>query len=174
MSDSKKIALLVEDEFEQVEFTEPKKALEAAGYIVDVVADKGEVQGLNHIAPGDKFAVTHALSNVSPDDYIAVVLPGGTMNADKLRMNARARAVVMGMFDRGKVIAAICHAPWLLVSCGLARGHKLTSYYTLQDDIRNAGGEWVDRELVIDSNIITSRKPDDLPVFNKAIIEMLE
>jgi protease I len=174
MSDSRKIALLVEDEFEQVEFTEPKKALEEAGFTVDVVADKGEVQGLNHIEPGDKFAVTRALGNVSPADYDAVVIPGGTLNSDKLRMNEKARVFVNGMNDEGKIIAAICHGPWLLVSSGLAEGKKLTSYFTVQDDIRNAGGEWVDEEVVIDGNIITSRKPDDIPAFNKAILEKLE
>ncbi len=173
MSDNKKIALLVEDEFEQVEFTEPKKALEEAGYTVDVVADKGEVQGLNHIEPGDKFAVTRALGNVSPADYDAVVIPGGTLNSDKLRMNEKARVFVNGMNDEGKIIAAICHGPWLLVSSGLVEGKKLTSYFTVQDDIRNAGGEWVDEEVVIDGNIITSRNPDDIPAFNKAILEKL-
>ncbi len=173
MSDNKRIALLVEDEFEQVEFTEPKKVLEAAGYTVDVVADKGEVQGLNHIEPADKFAVTRALGNVSAADYAAVVIPGGTLNSDKLRMNEKARAFVKGMNDEGKVVAAICHGPWLLVSSGLVQGKKLTSYFTVQDDIRNAGGEWVDEEVVIDGNIITSRKPDDIPAFNKAILEKL-
>jgi len=173
MSDTKKIALLVEDEFEQVEFTEPKKALEEAGYTVEVVADKGEVQGLNHIEPGDKFAVNCSLGNVSPADYAGVVIPGGTLNSDKLRMNEKARAFVKGLYDEGKVVAAICHGPWLLVSSGLVQGKKLTSYFTVQDDIRNAGGEWVDEEVVIDGNIITSRKPDDIPAFNKAILEKL-
>lgn len=173
MSNNKKIALLVDDNFEQEEFTSPKAALEEAGFSVDVISDKQEVHGLHHLEPGDTFAVDRSLEEASPADYDAVVLPGGANNADKLRMNEKARAFVKEMHEAGKVVGAVCHAPWLLVSNGMAGGHKLTSYFTIQDDIRNAGGNWVDEEVVVDGNLITSRKPDDLPAFNKAIIEQL-
>ena len=173
MNSNKKIALLVDDHFEQEEFTSPKMALQEAGFEVDVISDKDEVHGLHHLDPGDTFTVDCSLDDASPAEYDAVVLPGGANNSDKLRMNEKARKFVNQMYETDKVVAAICHAPWLLVSNGLASGHKLTSYFTIQDDIRNAGGNWVDEEVVIDGNLITSRKPDDLPAFNKAIIERL-
>jgi protease I len=173
MSNDKRIAILVEDNFEQAEFTSPKRALTDAGFEVDVVSPNSEVHGLHHLDPGDTFQVDCALKDANAADYDAVVLPGGANNADKLRMNEKAREFVREMYDAGKIVAAVCHAPWLLVSNGLARGHRLTSYFTVQDDIRNAGGNWVDEEVVIDGNLITSRKPDDLPAFNKAIIERL-
>ena len=173
MSISKRIAILVDDNFEQAEFTSPKRALAEAGFEVDVVSPESEVHGLHHIDPGDTFKVDRALDDAQPSDYAAVILPGGAINADKLRMNEKARKFVNQIYEADKVVAAICHAPWLLVSNGLASGHKLTSYFTIQDDIRNAGGNWVDEEVVIDGNLITSRKPDDLPAFNQAIIEQL-
>jgi protease I len=173
MTIPKKVAILVEDNFEQAEFISPKRALTDAGFEVDVISPKSEVHGLHHIDPGDTFKVDRALDKANPADYAAVVLPGGAINADKLRMNVKARKFVQQIYEADKVVAAICHAPWLLVSNGLASGRKLTSYFTIQDDIRNAGGNWVDEEVVVDGNLITSRKPDDLPAFNKAIIEQL-
>jgi protease I len=173
MTIPKKVAILVEDNFEQAEFTSPKRALTDAGFEVDVISPKSEVHGLHHLDPGDTFQVDCSLDAADPADYIAVVLPGGANNADKLRMNEKARRFVNEIYEADKVVAAVCHAPWLLVSNGLASGHKLTSYFTIQDDIRNAGGNWVDEEVVVDGNLITSRKPDDLPAFNKAIIEQL-
>lgn len=173
MSDNKKVAVLVHDHFEQSEFTSPIQALTDAGFEVDIISPEKEVHGLHHLDPGDTFQVDCALDDANPADYLAVVLPGGAINADKLRMNEKARKFVNQVYEADKLVAAICHAPWLLVSNGLASGRKLTSYSTIQDDIRNAGGNWVDEEVVIDGNLITSRKPDDLPAFNKAIIERL-
>jgi protease I len=173
MTIPKKVAILVEDNFEQAEFTSPKRALTDAGFEVDVISPKSEVHGLHHIDPGDTFKVDRALDKANPADYAAVVLPGGAINADKLRMNVKARKFEQQIYEADKVVSAICHAPWLRVSNGLASGRKLTSYFTIQDDIRNAGGNWVDEEVVVDGNLITSRKPDDLPAFNKAIIEQL-
>jgi len=171
----KKVALLVYDLFEQVEFTEPRKALEEAGAEVDVItAHSGEeLQGLHHIEKGDTFKADLSVEEIEADEYDAVVIPGGVVNADRLRMSEAARQFVQQMNAAGKPIAAICHGPWLLVSAGLAKGHQFTSYATLQDDIRNAGGHWADEKVVVDGNLITSRKPDDLDAFNEAIIAAL-
>ena len=171
---NKKVAILVHNYFEQVEFTEPKRALEEAGAEVDVITANGEkLQGLNHVDKGDTFTAELSVEEIAAEEYDAVVIPGGVVNADHLRMSEGAREFVKQMFTAGKPVAAICHGPWLLVSNGVAKGHTLTSYHTLQDDIRNAGGEWVDKELVVDGNLITSRKPDDLPAFCEAIIAAL-
>jgi protease I len=170
-----KVAIVVTDYFEEAELTSPREALQQAGAEVHVIAPHdGEVQGLEHVDPGSPVTVDLTLDQADPNDYDAVVIPGGVVNADNLRMDLKARDFVMKMEGEGKPVAAICHGPWLLVSSGLVRGRKLTSYHTLQDDIRNAGGEWDDQELIVDGNLITSRKPDDLPAFNEAIINALE
>lgn len=171
---NKKIALLTHNYFEQAEFTGPKRALEEAGAEVDVItADGKDLQGLQHIDKGDTFTADLSVEEIAADEYDAVVIPGGVVNADHLRMSQASRDFVMEMEATNKPVAAICHGPWLLVSSGLVRGRKLTSYPTLQDDIRNAGGEWVDEQVAVDGNIITSRNPDDIPAFNQAIIQAL-
>ena len=174
MTDEKQIAMIVKDHFEQVEKTDVRQQLEAEGMLVDLIApDSDEVHGMNHAELGDSFPVDKTLDEVDPSEYDAVVLPGGTINGDQLRMDESARDFVNAMYNADKPVAAICHAPWVLVSAGLADGHTLTSYPTLQDDIRNAGGTWVDKEVAIDGNIITSRNPDDIPAFSRAIIDAL-
>ncbi len=165
-----KIALLVDDYFEQAEFEQPLKRLKEGGAAVTVVAtDKKNLQALQHTQAGDKFIADMLVADANFDEYDALVLPGGVVNADHVRMNKRARDWVNRFTDDGKLIAAICHAPWLLVSADLVEGRRLTSYYTLQDDIRNAGAEWIDQPVVIDSHLITSRQPDDIPAFIEAI-----
>jgi protease I len=168
----KRIAILATDMFEQVELVEPRKAVEEAGADVEIVSlEPGEIQGFNHYDQADKFPVDKALSDVSVDDYDALLLPGGVGNPDTLRMNEDAVAFVRGFFERGKPIAAICHAPWVLVEAGIARDHTLTSFWSLKTDVRNAGGNWVDEELVVDEGIVTSRSPDDLPAFCQKVVE---
>lgn len=171
----KKVAVLATDYFEEVELTEPVKALKEAGAQVDIIAPKtGEIQGLNHVDKGKAIKVDKTLDEAKPEDYDALVLPGGAVNADHLRMEKKARDFVTKIMDElGKPTAVICHAPWMLASACLARGKKLTSYFTIQDDMRNAGADWSDEEVVVDGNLITSRKPDDIPAFNKALISAL-
>lgn len=168
-----KVAILVADDFEQAEFTEPKKALEHAGAKVSVISPKpGQVTGMNHDQKADAFPVDMTLDEAQPTDFDAVMLPGGALNADKLRMEPKAREFVKQMDGTGKPMAVICHAPWLLVSSGCVNGRTLTSYYTIQDDIRNAGGHWVDQEMVRDHNLVTSRSPQDLSAFNSAMVTL--
>ena len=171
----KKVAVLATDYFEEAELIEPVKALKAAGATVEIIAPKsGKIKGLKHVDPGQAVKVDKTLDEANPADYDALVLPGGAVNADKLRTDKKARDFVIKMMDEmAKPTAVICHAPWMLVSAGLARGKKLTSYFTIQDDMRNAGADWVDQEVVVDGNLITSRKPDDLPAFNDALITKL-
>ena len=172
---SKRVAIIATDYFEEAELLEPRKALEDAGVKVEVIAPEGgSIKGLQHVEPGEEVPVDKTLDDVNPEDYDGVVLPGGAINADQLRMNKKARSFVIANMEAGKPTAVICHAPWVLVSAGLVNGKKLTSYPTLQDDIINAGGNWVDEEVVIDGNLITSRKPDDLPAFNDALLGKLK
>jgi len=167
---AKKIAILVDDYFEQAEFEKPLEELRKSGAVVTVVgASQKDLHGMRHTEIGDAFTADELLANVQYDDFDALVLPGGVINADHLRMDNAARAWVREFVAHGKLIAAICHAPWLLVSAGVVKDRKLTSYYTLQDDIRNAGATWVDETVVTDGNLITSRKPDDIPAFVQAI-----
>lgn len=169
-----KVAILALNGFEQVELTGPRQALQEAGATTTLVSmNRGQVQGFHHDKPGDKFDVDLTLEEAKPEDFDAVLLPGGVMNADMLRNSSHAQQFVKAMQRDGKPVAFICHAPWLLVSAGLVRGRKLTSWPSLQDDIRNAGGEWLDQEVVRDGNWVSSRKPDDLPAFNEAVLELL-
>jgi protease I len=171
--DGKKVAIIVDDYFEQAEFTGPRDALNEAGVEVVVVSDNKELHGLYHVEVADSFAADKSLDEVTATDYDAVVLPGGVVNADHLRMNKKAADFVRAMFMANKPVAAICHAPWVLISSGIVKNHTLTSYFTIQDDLRNAGANWVDQEVVVDGNLITSRKPDDVPAFNRAIFQAL-
>jgi protease I len=168
----KKIAFVATDGVEAVELTEPKKALEAAGATVHVISLKaGEIQGFNHDDPGPKIKVDKAISDVKAADYDNLVLPGGVANPDKLRIHPEVVSFVKSFFDDGKTVASICHGPWTLIEAGVVKGRTLTSWPSLKTDITNAGGTWVDKEVVNDQGLITSRKPDDIPAFNKTIIE---
>lgn len=170
----KHVAILVHNYFEQAEFEEPLSALRDAGAEVTVIsADGMKLKGMNHVEPGDRFEADLKLDQANPDDYDALVLPGGAINADHLRIVETAKQWALDFLDAGKPLAVICHAPWVLVSADAVEGHRLTSYHTIRDDIVNAGGEWVNQPLVIDGNLITSRKPEDLPLFNDALIKML-
>ena len=170
--EGKKIAFLVTHGFEQVELTEPWKAVEEAGAQVELVSlEPGEVQGFEHTEKGETFPVDRAVSEADSSDYDGLVLPGGVHNPDKLRMNESAVNFVRRFFEEGKPVAAICHGPWTLVEADVVRGRELTSYPSLKTDIANAGGTWVDRELVVDRGLVTSRNPDDLPAFCPKIVE---
>jgi protease I len=172
----KTIAILVANEgIEQVELVEPRKALQRAGATVHLIApESGEAQAFNHLDQADAFPVDKAVSDVSADDYDGLMLPGGVANPDSLRMDQDAVAFVAGFVNAGKPIAAICHAPWTLIQANAVKGRTLTSWPSLQTDLRNAGAEWVDEEVVVDSTpptLVTSRGPDDLPAFNAKMIE---
>jgi protease I len=168
-----KVAILATDGFEQSELTEPRKALDEAGATTEVVAPReGKLRGWNHKEWGREVDVDRALQSADPKSYDALVLPGGVMNPDNLRTNPRAVAFVKSFFESGKPVAAICHGPWTVIESGAAKGHRMTSWPSLKTDLRNAGAEWVDEEVVVDGTLITSRKPDDLPAFNRAIIEV--
>jgi protease I len=168
----KRVAILATDGFEQVELTEPKKALEQAGAITEVISPKsGEIRGWKSKDWGDSVKVDKTLTNANPSDYDALVLPGGVANPDNLRMDEKAVRFVKDFAQSGKPVAAICHGPWTLVEAGVVKGHTLTSWPSLKTDLKNAGANWVDKDVVMDGNFITSRKPDDLHAFNKKVIE---
>jgi protease I len=168
----KRIAILVENGFEQVEMTEPRKALEAAGAQTDLISpQKGKVRAFKHDDPGDSFDVDVDLADANPDDYDALHLPGGVANPDKLRMNPKAVQFVRRFFEQHKPVAVICHGPWTLIEAGVVKGRKLTSWPSLQTDLRNAGANWVDQQVVTDNGLVSSRKPDDIPAFNRKMIE---
>ncbi len=161
------------DGFEIAELVKPRKALEAAGARTTVVAPKaGSVQGFNHDEKGEKVSADTDLASAKAGDFDAVLLPGGALNADALRVNNDAQKFVQEMDAARKPIAVICHAPWLLISAGLTRGRKMTSYHTIQDDVRNSGAEWEDQEVIRDGNWVSSRQPDDIPAFNREIISL--
>ena len=169
----KKVAILAADMFERVELEEPRKALEDAGADVEVVSlEEGEIKGFDHFDPANTVKVDHTVEDVSPDDYDALVIPGGVGNPDQLRGDESALSFVRGFHQAGKPMAVICHGPWVLVESGVVRGKRLTSWPTLQTDIRNAGGEWVDEEVVVDGSLVTSRKPDDIPAFNREMLRI--
>jgi deglycase len=168
-----KVAILVTDNFEEAELIEPRKALEAAGAKTTVISPKeGFVQAMKHDEKTDQVKVDMALDKANAEDFDAVLLPGGALNADHLRVEKQAQEFVRKIDQAGKPIAVICHGPWLLVSAGLVRGRKMTSYHTIQDDLRNAGARWEDSEVVRDQNWVSSRKPSDIPAFNKEIINL--
>lgn len=171
--DGIRVAIIATDDFELVELTEPRKALDDAGAKTVVVAPhSGQIQGMDHDEKSDKVKVDMTLDEARPDDFDAVLLPGGALNADSLRMEKKAQEFVKRNEQAGKPLAVICHGPWLLVSSGLVRGRKMTSYYTIQDDLRNAGAQWEDREFVRDRNWVSSRQPSDIPVFNREVISL--
>jgi protease I len=168
----KRVAILATDGVEQAELIEPRKALDAAGANTKVVSPKsGSIKGWNHTDWGDPIKVDVTLDNTSPDDYDALMLPGGVMNPDHLRMNENAVNFVRAFFEAGKPVAAICHGPWMLVEADVVRGRNVTSWPSLQTDLRNAGANWTDSQVVTDHGLVTSRKPDDIPAFNKKMIE---
>jgi protease I len=170
--DHQRIAILVANGFEQVELTEPKKALEQAGATTDIVSpENGKVRGWNFTDWGDEFTVDTPLDRANARDYSALLLPGGVMNPDQLRRNERALNFVREFFASGKPVAVICHGPWTLIDAGLVRGRKMTSYHSIQMDLKNAGANWVDQEVVVDAGLVTSRKPSDIPAFNRKMIE---
>jgi protease I len=170
--EGKRVAILVADGFEQVEMTEPRKALDLAGAKTSIVSpSKGKVKGWKHVDWGDEFPVDVPLDAADASAFDALLLPGGVMNPDHLRRNPKVLALVKKFFDDGKPVAAICHGPWTLIDAGVVKGRKLTSYETIQTDLKNAGANWVDQEVVVDMGLITSRKPDDIPAFNKRMIE---
>jgi protease I len=169
----KKVAILVTDGFEQVELTEPRKALDQAGAKTEIVSPAaGQVKGWNHTEWGDRLPVDVPLQQAKPENYDALLLPGGVMNPDHLRMNPEAVRFVKHFADAGKPIAAICHGPWTLIEAGAVRGKKMTSWPSLQTDLKNAGAHWVDQQVVHDGNLVTSRKPDDLPAFNEEMVKL--
>ncbi len=170
--EGKIIAILVADGFEQIELTEPKKALEDAGAETQIVSlEKGEVQGWNHDEKADRFPVDVLVAEANVDDYHGLLLPGGVKNPDLLRVDVNAVEFVQEFFKRRKPVAAICHAPWTLIEADVVRGKLVTSWPSLKTDLRNAGAEWVDKEVVTANGLVTSRKPDDLPAFIDKMIE---
>jgi protease I len=168
-----KVAILVTDGFEQVELVDPRKALDQAGAETRVVSPKdGRVRGWNFTDWGDEIPVDVPLSQAKPGDFDALLLPGGVLNPDTLRMDDNAVAFVQAFLDAGKPVAAICHGPWTLIETGKIRGRRMTSWPSLKTDLKNAGADWVDQEVVVQDNLVTSRKPDDIPAFNREMIAL--
>jgi protease I len=168
-----KVAILVTDGFEQVEMTEPRKTLDEAGAETRVVSPQAErVRGWKFTDWGDQVRVDAPLDQAKPEDFDALLLPGGVMNPDSLRMEPKAVAFAKAFFDAGKPVAAICHGPWLIIETGAAHGRRLTSWPSLKTDLRNAGADWADKQVVVDQKLVTSRKPDDLPAFNREMIQL--
>ena len=166
------VAVLLTDGFEQVEFTEPRTVLEQHGAIIKIISSaRGKVKGVDHDQPGDEFNVDATFDEADPMDFDAVLLPGGKENGSRIRSIDAAQHFMRHIDEDGKPIAAICHGSWLLASAGLVEGRTLTSWPLIQDDIRGAGGNWVDEEVVVDGNLVTSRKPDDIPAFNQKMVE---
>jgi protease I len=170
--DGLRVAILLDTDFEQVEMTEPRKALEEAGAVCRLISPKNRVTGMKHDEKRDTFPVDLPLDQANPDDFDALLLPGGALNADSLRAVEKAQEFVRALDQAAKPMAVICHAPWLLVSSGLAKGRHLTSYHTIRDDMINAGANWEDREVIVDRNLVTSRQPSDIPAFNYEMIQL--
>ena len=171
----KKIAILATDGFEQSELFDPKKNLEKAGAETEIISlEEGEIKGWNHTDWGKKVDVDKLIGQAKVADYDALVLPGGVINPDKLRINKAAVAFVKEFAESGKPVAAICHGPWTLIEAGVVKGRTMTSWPSVKTDLKNAGANWVDKEVAVDGNFITSRKPDDIPAFSGALIGMLE
>jgi protease I len=170
----RRIAFLATDGVEQSELSEPWKALREAGAETELISlESGEIQGFQHLDKADTFPVDRTLDEARPADYDGLVVPGGVANPDRLRMDERAVRFVGEFFATGKPAGVICHGPWMLVEADVVRGRQVTSWPSLQTDIRNAGGDWVDREVVVDRGLVTSRKPDDLPAFCAKLVEEL-
>ena len=168
----KKVAILAADGFEEVELTKPRAALDEAGARTSVVSLKsGKIQGMNHADKGDSVAVDLTVDEAKPAEFDALLIPGGLMNPDALRSSEKALEFVRHFFREGKPVAAICHAAWVLIDAGVIRGKTVTSWPAIKTDVRNAGANWVDQEVVVDNGLVTSRKPDDIPAFNKKMIE---
>src|SRR6202047_1096632 len=168
-----RVAIMASDGFEQAELEKPRKPLAEAGAKTFVIAPRsGKIQGFEHDEKGDKVSVDMTLDKANPDEFDAVLLPGGVLNADFLRVEKKAQEFIRSIEQAKKPIAVICHAPWLLVSTGLVKGRTMTSYHTIQDDIRNAGGNWKDEEVVRDRNWVSSRQPTDIPAFNREMISL--
>ena len=168
----KRVAFLATDMVEQVELTGPWEALQNAGATLELISNKdGQIQGFNHYDKADTFKVDKTVEEADPGDYDALVLPGGVGNPDALRMDENAVHFVREFFEQGKPVGAICHAPWLLIEAGVVRNRTVTSWPSLTTDLRNAGARRVDQEVVVDNGLVTSRKPDDIPAFNKKLIE---
>jgi protease I len=168
----KRVAFLATDMVEQVELTEPWQAVKDEGAEVELVSlEDGEIQGFDHYDKADTFKVDRTVEEAQAGDYDALVIPGGVGNPDTMRMDENAVQFVRDFFEQGKPVGVICHGPWMLVEAGVVRGRKVTSWPSLETDIRNAGGDWVDEEVVVDQGLVTSRKPDDLPAFTKKIVE---
>lgn len=172
---SKRIAILATDGFEEVELTSPKEAFEEKGHTVDIISEKsGSIKAWAKKEWGKNYEVDKSLDEASEKDYDALMLPGGVINPDKLRLNEDALKFIKAFFEADKPVAAICHGPWSLINAEVVMGKKMTSYKSISKDLKNAGANWVDEEVVQDGNLITSRNPDDLPAFNKKVIEVLK
>ena len=172
----KRIAILMTDGVEQVEYTRPREFLEQHGAQCTLISPKKsgeEIQGFNHLTPADKFKVEMSVKDARAGDFDALLLPGGVANPDQLRLSREAIAFIREFAKADKPIAAICHGPWTLIDAGIAKGKRMTSWPTLQSDLRNAGADWVDEQVVVDGRLVTSRKPDDIPAFDKALLERL-
>jgi protease I len=170
--DGKKVAILVADGFEQVEMTKPREALKEAGAETKIVSLKpGKIEGMNHTEKGDKFDVDLTLDEARPEQFDALMIPGGLYNPDAMRTNEKALGFARHFFRESKPVAVICHGPQLLISADLVRGRRMTSWPAIQVDMRNAGARWVDEEVVVDNGLVSSRKPDDIPIFNRKMIE---
>lgn len=168
----KRVAIIAADMVEQVELVEPRKALEAAGAKTELLSIKpGTIQGFNHFDKADEHKVDKLIEEADASDYDALLIPGGVGNPDQLRADENVVQFTRHFFEQGKPVAAICHGPWVLVEAGAVKGRKLTSWPSLQTDIRNAGGNWVDEKVVVDEGLVTSRKPDDIPAFNSKMVE---
>jgi protease I len=171
--DGLRVAILVTDNFEQVEMTEPRESLDKAGAETILISPKGgEVRSINHDKAGQTFKVDLPLSDANPDDFDALLLPGGAMNADKLRVEPNIQQFVRKMDKDEKPIAIICHAPWIVISAGLVRGRHMTGYHTIKDDIENAGAHYEDKEVIRDRNWVSSRQPQDIPAFNREMLQL--
>jgi protease I len=170
--EGKRVAILVADGFEQVEMTKPRDALKEAGAETKIVSLKsGKIQGMNHMEKGDKFDVDRTLDETRPEEFDALMIPGGLYNPDAMRINAKALGFTRHFFREGKPVAVICHGPQVLINADVVRGRKMTSWPAIQTDMRNAGARWVDEEVVVDNGLVSSRKPDDNPAFNRKMIE---
>ena len=170
----KRVAFLATDMVEQVELTEPWKAVKDEGAVVELISlREGEIQAFNHYDKADTFEVDRTVEEARPEEYDGLVIPGGVGNPDEMRTDENAVAFVRHFFEQGKPVGVICHGPWMLVEAGVVRGRRVTSWPSLETDIRNAGGNWVDEEVVVDQGLVTSRKPDDLPAFTSKVVEEL-